>query len=155
MKTRTCLFAALAALTATVWTAAAEDAAATPPPATTPAATEPVVITPEQAKDNIGKMATVTGKVASAIYLERSKSKPTLLNLDKAHPDEIFTVVIPNEARGKFKEAPEKALLNKTITVTGKIVEHKGTPQIQVDQPDQITVVEPVAPEQAEAPAEK
>ena len=145
MKTRTCLLATLAALTATLWTATAEDTASAPPPATAPAATEPVAITPDQAKANIGK--TAIGKVVSAVYLERSKSKLTLLNLDKAHPDEIFTVVIPDEVRGKFAEAPEKALLNKTVAVTGKITEHTGTPQIPVDNPDQIKVTE--------APADK
>ena len=142
MKIRTCLFAALSALTATVWTAAAEE------PATPPAAAEPVALTPDQAKDNIGKTATVTGKVVSAVYLERSKSKLTLLNLDKPHPDEMFTIVIPKDAREKFTDAPEKALLNKTVTVTGKITDHKGTPQIQVESPDQIKVVEPPAAEE-------
>ncbi len=51
-------------------------------------------ITARQAKDHVGEMETVCGKVVSARYASRSKGQPTFLNLDEPYPNEIFTIVI-------------------------------------------------------------
>ena len=66
------------------------------------------VITPEQAKDNVGKTASVCGVVASAKYSTTTKGEPTFLNLDKPFPNHIFTALIWRDDRAKFGE-PEKA----------------------------------------------
>lgn len=86
-------------------------------------------LTASEAKDHIGRTATVCGVVASAAYASRSKGKPTFLNLDRPYPNPIFIALIWEEDRPKFGQ-PETELKGKRICVTGKIKSYKGTPEI-------------------------
>jgi DNA/RNA endonuclease YhcR with UshA esterase domain len=54
----------------------------------------------------------------------------TLVNLDAAYPDQLLTVVLRNEAKDQLK-----ALDGKPVSVTGKVVEYKGKPEIVVTAP--------------------
>jgi hypothetical protein len=96
-----------------------------------------VPITATAAKDHIGEEATVCGEVASARYAASSRGRPTFLSLDKAYPNEPFTVVIWGENRAKFGK-PEQAYKDKEICITGKIETYKGKPQIVAGDPVQI-----------------
>jgi hypothetical protein len=91
-----------------------------------------------EAKDHIGDQATVCGKVASALYAASSRGRPTFLNLDKPYPNPVFTALIWGGNRAKFG-APEDTYRDKTICVTGKITEYRGTPQIVIFDPSQLT----------------
>jgi DNA/RNA endonuclease YhcR with UshA esterase domain len=93
--------------------------------------------TAKQAASHIGEKITVCGKVASSIFLHKSRSKVTLLNIDQPYPDQIFTVVIPYKSRIKFIR-PEVQFLNKEICITGSVTIYKRTPEIIVYDPDQI-----------------
>jgi hypothetical protein len=95
-------------------------------------------ITAGQAKDYIGKQATVCGVVASANFAARSKRQPTFLNLDKPFPDHIFTAVIWIEDRPKFG-TPEATLKGKRICVSGLIESYQGKPEIALKDPKQLT----------------
>lgn len=97
-------------------------------------------ITADQAASNIGKKMTVCGKVVSTKFLSRSKGQPTLLNLDKPFPNQIFTVLIWGSDRNRFKESPEDMYNSKTICVTGLIKEFKGKPEVIVNDPEQIKI---------------
>src|SRR5262245_6692360 len=72
-------------------------------------------ITPAAAKNYIGKSETVCGQVASANYAPRNRGRPTFLNLDRAYPNHIFTVVIWGNDRVNFRDAPERAYDGKRI----------------------------------------
>jgi DNA/RNA endonuclease YhcR with UshA esterase domain len=98
------------------------------------------VITAKEAAQHIGEVQTVRGVVVSARYAARSKGQPTFLNLDQPYPDTIFTVVIWGSDRAKFATPPEKAFDGKTVRVTGKITEYRGTPEIVVHDPSQIVI---------------
>jgi hypothetical protein len=63
-------------------------------------------LTSSQAKDHVGEVATVCGKVVSTRFADRSRGQPTFLNLDAAYPNQIFTIVIWGNDRPKF-EQPE------------------------------------------------
>jgi endonuclease G len=95
-----------------------------------------------QAKDNIGKYATVCGKVVSVKYIENGKSNPTYINLDKKFPEQSFTIVIYGDDRKNFSYNPEEYFYNKTICVKGKIGQYKDIPQIIVNEENQIEVIE-------------
>lgn len=106
-------------------------------------------LTTLQAKDHIGQTNTVCGTVASARQVTTIKGAPTFLDFDKPHPDKVFVVVIWDRNLSKFKEPPEKAYAGKRLCVTGLIEMHKGTPEIEVRDPSQISVeadAEPAAP---------
>lgn len=88
----------------------------------------------------LGENRTVCGFVASATFASQSRGQPTLLNLDKPYPGHIFTIVIWGSDRPRFTVAPERALRDKRVCVTGLITEYRGKPQIVVTLPSQIQV---------------
>lgn len=94
-----------------------------------------------EAAAHVGETATVCDRVASARFLARGR-RPTFLNLGRPYPDQDLTVVIWGEDRGRFAEAPEDAYVDATICVTGRITSYRGTPQIVVDGPESLRVVE-------------
>jgi len=51
-------------------------------------------ITAAEAKDHVGEIRTVCGKVVSTHYASGSKGQPTFLNLDEPYPKEVFTILI-------------------------------------------------------------
>jgi hypothetical protein len=93
-------------------------------------------ITPAQAKDYVGKQATVCGVVASANFAARSKRQPTFLYLDKPYPNHIFTAVIPIEDRPKFGK-PE-TLKGRRVCVSGLVEDYRGKPQIVLEGAEQL-----------------
>jgi micrococcal nuclease len=97
-------------------------------------------VNPIDAHKYIGMEKTVCGTVASATYAVRSRGRPTFLNLDQPHPNQIFTVVIWGSNRNKFKNPPETFFKGKRICVTGIIESYRGKPEIVVRGPDQIIV---------------
>jgi hypothetical protein len=94
-------------------------------------------ITAAEAKDHVGEVRTVCGKVASAHYAVRSKGQPTFLNLDGPYPKAIFTILIWGSDRAKFG-APETKHQDARVCVTGKITSYRGTPEIVATEPSQI-----------------
>jgi len=96
-------------------------------------------LTAIEAKDHYGETATVCGEVVSTRYANSTKGQPTFLNLDKAYPNQIFTVVIWGENRGKFGK-PEEDYKGKRICVIGKITAYGGKPEIVAKEPKQVVV---------------
>jgi len=92
---------------------------------------------PAEAKEHFGEAATVCGEVVSTRYAASTKGQPTFLNLDKPHPNQVFTVVIWGNNRSKFG-TPETDFKGKRICVSGKITAYAGLPEIVVDDPKQI-----------------
>jgi DNA/RNA endonuclease YhcR with UshA esterase domain len=90
-----------------------------------------------QAHNRVGENATVCGIVASTHYVATGRGRPTFINLDKAYPNQVFTVVIWGSDRAKFGR-PEDEYQGKDICVTGKITEYRGTPEIVAASPGQI-----------------
>ena len=66
------------------------------------------------------------------------EGQPTFVNLDKAYPDQPFTVVIWGDDRPRFSSPPEVAFDGKRICVSGVIETFRGKPQIVVHDPKQI-----------------
>lgn len=91
-----------------------------------------------QASAHVGENVTVCGTVASANYVTHAKGQPTFLNLDKAYPHQVFTVVIWGNDRSKFG-APEKTLAGKRICATGIIQLFRGSPEVIVQEPKELT----------------
>jgi hypothetical protein len=93
-------------------------------------------ITAREAKDHVGEVQTVCGKVASAHYSTRSKGQPTFLNLDEPYPKQIFTILIWGSDRSKFG-TPETKYQDAKVCVTGKITSFGGKPEIVATDPSQ------------------
>lgn len=110
-----------------------------PPPENTASAPSAECVSAVDAKNHVGKQVTVCGKVESSTYAQRTKGKPTFLNLDKAYPNQIFTIVIWDTDRSKFG-SPEIDFRGKNIKVTGKVELYKKLPEIIVNNPSQIVI---------------
>jgi DNA/RNA endonuclease YhcR with UshA esterase domain len=91
-----------------------------------------------QAKNHFRETATVCGLVVSAKYAASSPRSPTFLDLDHPNPRQPFTIVIWGDDRAKFG-TPETTYASKRVCVTGTIEEYRGTPEIVVTSPSQIS----------------
>src|SRR5438552_17342207 len=83
-----------------------------------------------EAAKHIGETASVTDKVDD-VY--QAKGGSVFLNMGGKHPNESFTVFIPTLSAAAFKDF--KVYEGKTITVSGKIEDHQGKPEIIVKSP--------------------
>jgi hypothetical protein len=94
-------------------------------------------ITAAEAKDHVGEIRTVCGKVVSTHYASGSKGQSTFLNLDEPYPKEVFTILIWGNDRAKFG-TPETKYKDAKVCVTGKITSHREKPEIIATEPSQI-----------------
>ena len=99
-------------------------------------------IASDKAIDYVGEYVTVCGEVVSAHFANRSRGKPTFLNIDEPYPRQTFTVVIWGNNRNKFGGDPENTLLWKDVCVTGRVEIFRGVAQVTAKSSDQITVSE-------------
>ncbi len=92
----------------------------------------PPNIAPADAKNHIGEVATVCGKVVDTKinkYGIRDHGKPVLFDLDQPEPNPVFYFVTFGTKDG----GPEEAIAaynGKKVCVTGKISEASGRPYI-------------------------
>ena len=91
-----------------------------------------------KAQNFLGEEMIVEGKVAE-VYV--SKKNNVFLNFEKPYPNQCFSAVIFSKNLKNFKEDPEKFYLKK-VRVLGKIKEYKGKPEIILENPNQIEVLE-------------
>ena len=55
---------------------------------------------------HVGENATVCGTIASEHTATTSKGTPTFLNLDRPHPDQVFTLLIWGDDRERVGTLP-------------------------------------------------
>ena len=91
---------------------------------------------------HVGDSVKICTKIYGGIYLERSKGSPTLLNAGGAYPNAPLTILIWDDTRKKFKEAPETFFKDKDICVTGKVILYKEKPEIIIYDEKQLVVKE-------------
>jgi hypothetical protein len=102
---------------------------------------QPGAIKWDQAKNYIGESKTVCGPVVSTKYASSIQGEPTYLDLGTKNPDLArLTVIIWGDQRAAFSFKPEEFYSQKNICVTGLIVDYKGTSEIEIKTPSQITI---------------
>jgi DNA/RNA endonuclease YhcR with UshA esterase domain len=94
-------------------------------------------LTPAEAKDHIGEQATVCGTVVNTHYASSTRGQSTFLNLDAAHPNQVFSIVIRMSARSNFVD-PKKRYSGKQVCITGLIRSYRGGSGIVASSPEQI-----------------
>lgn len=115
-------------------------------------ANELPVIKPEEAGDHIDKECIVEFEVKAGRVIQ--DKKVGFLNSNRDHREEgTFTVFLGQKGLQAFKdqrkiENPAAEFVGKTIRVKGKIALHKGKPEIEVEDPDQIELVKADEPTQ-------
>jgi len=94
------------------------------------------VISWKEAEDYYGRVVTVEGRVVRT----HNSGKTCFLNFDRDW-ENSFSAVIFSRNYGRFQAPPETLYNGKNVKVTGKMKEYKGVPEIVVDFPDQISIV--------------
>ncbi|WP_395065384.1 hypothetical protein [Flavobacterium sp.] len=84
-------------------------------------------ITSAQAQENIGKEVILKGKIASFKLASEGKST-NYINIDKAYPDNVFTIVVSNKYLEEHKLDIANSL-GKEITVKGTITVYEKDPK--------------------------
>ena len=95
-------------------------------------------LTPSEAAKHVGESATVCGVVASVHTATSSKGSPTFVNLDKAYPNQLFTILIWGDDLGKFSPAPS-SWNAKQVCVAGTITLYRNSPEIVARDAGQIS----------------
>lgn len=90
-----------------------------------------VKVKPEQAKERIGKITTVCGRVACITYTSL-QFNPVYLNFSKDYPNQPFAAVISREDFQRINPDPFKIVTSRQVCVTGLVEDYKGKPQIVV-----------------------
>ncbi|MGB7159440.1 MAG: hypothetical protein WBD40_15335 [Tepidisphaeraceae bacterium] len=92
-------------------------------------------------KEMIGTEVTIRGKVTE-VFVPRSASV-SILNFDGIGRRD-FNVVIPKGSLDAINAAFDgdvtKAVTNQTISVTGKVADYRGNPQIQLEKPESLKI---------------
>ena len=95
-------------------------------------------LTASEALKHVGENATVCGVVASVSTSTRSNGSPTFVNLDKAYPNQVFTVLIWGSDLSKFSPAPS-TWNGKQVCATGTISLYRNVPEIVARDAGQVT----------------
>jgi endonuclease G len=93
-----------------------------------------------QAKRYMGKNESITvcGTVVSTKLSGRGN---VFLNLDKAFPNQIFTVSIFSQSIPNFSYAPHEALEGKAVCFTGKVTNFNGVPSMAIENEKAVKVI--------------
>ncbi|MBS1532761.1 MAG: S1/P1 nuclease [Bacteroidetes bacterium] len=89
------------------------------------------VIEISDAGNHIGQTVKVTAKA----YSSRDMGSFTLVNLGASYPNQLLTLVLRGDAKRKGQDID-----GKMVTVTGKVIDYKGKPEIEVRDPSQLSV---------------
>ena len=103
-------------------------------------------ITASQARERIGKRATVCGEVVSAIRVAapRAGGEQLFLHFDEPPPNSPFIVgIIGTELLEKAFRGIDKAVDHKTVCATGNIKMKGTTPLMVVTGPNQLKITDP------------
>jgi hypothetical protein len=88
-------------------------------------------IAAKDAKAHIGETVTVIDTVYGGKLLS---SNMTLIDVGGRYPHELLTIMIPAADRSKFSGSPETDWKGKAVSVTGKIIDYKGKPEIVIEE---------------------
>jgi hypothetical protein len=103
---------------------------------------DPPRVNPGDAKNHVGEMATVCGRVVDTKTLKygiAGRGKPVLFDIDDPEPNPVFYFV----AFGSAPAGPEEAITaynGKRVCVTGKIAETSSLPFIMAADRTQIKI---------------
>lgn len=91
-------------------------------------------------KHHIGDSITVEGQVKTIAYRDSTNSSPILITIGNMSGS--LNILIESSVRNKFSVKPEEAYRNKTIQVSGKLLNNNGKMQVAIIDPSQIVLVD-------------
>ena len=124
-----------------------------------PATSQPVLI---EASDKaavdaaMGKDVELEGVVSNATW--SPSGKVFFINFEKSEESKVMAVAFEKKREAmdaSFSGAVGKALTGARVRIRGKLSEYRGKPQVVVEMPSQITILDPPATEPSTQPSDK
>jgi hypothetical protein len=106
-------------------------------------------IAANQARDRIGKRATVCGEVVSVVRVQtpRAGGEQLFMHFDEPPPNSPFIVgIIGTELLNVAFRGVDKAVDHKTVCATGNIKLKGTTPLMVITGPNQLKITDPARP---------
>jgi DNA/RNA endonuclease YhcR with UshA esterase domain len=100
------------------------------------AASAQTKIAAKDASKHLNETVTISDKIYSTKLI--GNTNMVLLDMGGEHPNQYLTVVIKGEDISKFNSKPEEYYKGREVTVTGKLIDYHGKPEIIVDSPDEL-----------------
>lgn len=94
----------------------------------------------EEISNYMNQNVTVCGKIYGS-YITKVDSPITLLNVGDKYPNHLLTIAIFGQDVKKFDYVPADYLVEKTICVSGKLIDYKGKPEIIVRKQKEIEIM--------------
>ena len=98
----------------------------------------------KEAAKHAGDSVRICSKLFSSRYLDSSLNRPAFLNVGANYPNQLATVVIPQEYRDRFSNIPEVLYDKKKVCVSGVVQLVKNKPQIIVRDRAQMRIKTPI-----------
>jgi hypothetical protein len=89
---------------------------------------------------HVGDSVSFCSKVYNSRHYESSENKPTVLDLQSNFSDPLVNIVIMDQDRRRFPEAPEKIYLNKDVCITGVVMMRNNIPYVILRSREQIKI---------------
>lgn len=92
-------------------------------------------------QNHIGDSVRLQARIYGGKYLKPAKGSPTFLAVGGNYPNAPLTLVIWDDVRKQFWNAPENAFKGRQMFITGKLFLYKDKPEIVISSPDQLVQV--------------
>ncbi len=93
----------------------------------------------EDAYKHMGETVTICDKIYGFELLD-NKTK-TAIQVGSAVPKHKLSILLTYEALQKLTDKGKSGLINKSVCVTGKVINYKGEPEIVINKPEEIFIV--------------
>ncbi len=94
------------------------------------------------AKDYVGEIKMVCGKIQQARLKDISKDEANVLYTGPSYEDRTLALVFTKRVLKRFPYNPNSKMINHKFCIKGKIVMYKGKPAIYVVDEEQLNVAE-------------
>ncbi|HEU5051544.1 MAG TPA: hypothetical protein VFT78_00460 [Hanamia sp.] len=86
----------------------------------------------ENVREHVGDSVKLRALIYGGKYLQNVKGSPTFLNVGGQYPNELLTLVIWDNTRSEFKQAPEDIYDHKMVWIIGRVTLYKDRPEIVI-----------------------
>lgn len=93
---------------------------------------------------HVGDSVSFSARVFSTRYFESSENGPTLLDINNSYGAPLVNIVIWQQDRKNFSEAPEILYQNREVRISGTVELYNNLPQLVIRSRKQIMVTSPV-----------
>lgn len=94
-------------------------------------------ISADEAYKHYGETVTICDRIYGIEMLDNVKF-PQAIKVGNSNKKNILSIILTVESIQKLTEKGKKSLLNKDVCVTGKVMQHRGIPEIIIDRTKEI-----------------